>query len=79
MPPTISNLSALINIWQVAESLGKGPTLSSLLGTVKLNGFPLTSVNAMSITAGSEEISLHGRPYVPGSGPYGLILADTRL
>jgi len=45
----------------------KGPTLSSLLGTVKPNGLPSVEVNAISIAAGRDEISKHEIPYAPGS------------
>ena len=48
-------------------SFAKGPTLSSLLGTVKPNGLPSVEVNVISIATGRDEISKHGIPYASGS------------
>jgi len=53
-----------------------GPTLSSLLGIVRLNGVPSCEVNVISIVAGREEIRLQAMPYVPGSSEFGLISGE---
>jgi hypothetical protein len=56
-----------MRVWHVDVSFAKGPTLSSLLGMVKLNGVPSVDVNVTSIVAGREEIFEHAIPYAPGS------------
>jgi len=43
-----------MRVWQRVGSLAKGPTLSSLLGMVKLKGVPDWEVNVISIVAGRE-------------------------
>lgn len=58
---------ALMSVWHTVGSLRNGPTLSSLLGIVRLNACPPVEPNSMSITAGSEASSEHGMPKVPAS------------
>ena len=68
----------MINVWHKLVLLANGPTLSSELGIVRLNGVPLCETNAMSITAGSVGMRLHAIPYVPGSFALGLMFGEIR-
>ena len=54
--------AALINVWHSDGSLRNGPTLSSLLGIVRLNCVPLCEVKANEMTAGREETCEQGMP-----------------
>ena len=79
LPPTSSKPSkALIRVWQVDGSFANGPTESSLLGMVKLNGSPFWEVNVMSITAGRDEILSQEIPYAPFSLGFGLMSGEMR-
>jgi hypothetical protein len=67
-----------MRVWQIDGSSAKGPTESSLLGMVKLNGVPFCEVNVMSIAAGRDGILSQAIPYVPGSLGFGLISGEMR-
>ena len=69
---------ALMRVWQMVGSLLNGPTLNSVLGMVRLNVRPCCEVKAISITAGSEDISEHGMPKVPDSPLNGLMFGEMR-
>jgi hypothetical protein len=77
LPPMIMKPSnALIRVWHVDISFAKGPTLSSLLGIVKLKGFPSVDMNAISIVAGKDDIFEHAIPYAPGSSELALMSGE---
>lgn len=64
LPPTrFSPSIALMNVWHVSVCPGNGPTLSSLVGIVRLNGAPAVFVNVNVSWASSPVISEHGIPY----------------
>lgn len=46
--------SALMRVWQREGFDSKGPTLSSLLGMVRVNALPLWDVKVKPISAGRE-------------------------
>lgn len=58
----IVNESALMSVWQRDGFDLNGPTLSSLLGIVRVKGVPCWDVNVMLISAGRELIRLHAIP-----------------
>ena len=62
-----------MRVWHIDESLAKGPTLSSQLGIVNLNGFPSVDLKVISSVADSWGILEHAIPYVPFSAVKGLI------
>ena len=65
-----------MSVWQSSGLPANGPTLSSLLGIVRLNGLPSCAVNSKEISAGREASSEHAMPYVPGSSLYGWIWGE---
>lgn len=81
LPPTrFSPSIELMNVWHVSVCPGNGPTFSSLLGIVRLNGSPAVFVNVSVSSESRSAISEHGIPYaVPYSvvsGAYALMFGE---
>lgn len=67
-----------MRVWHRDALLANGPTFSSILGIVKLNGVPSCAVKPMSIVAGSVLMRLQAIPYVPASAGFGLMSGEIR-